>query len=479
MSVPSVVITELDGQIGALPDGQKILAMIGVSDGGTVNAPSAFGRKQDVIAAFVGGPLVEEAGHFIETTRLPVLCVKAAVTTAGTSDAVDSTGKTGTSAVTATGAPNDDYDLMLTVVAGGTIGVTGITFTLSYDAGRTPGLVTALGTANTYAVPGAGSAGFAFGAGTLVAGDVIRLRTHAPNWSSTDLAAAIAAVNASALQWEIADIVGPIDGTAFDAIETAFAGMPEKDWIGSARMPNAGESEAAYLAALNGIFAARSTKVGSLCAGAAKTVSGVSFRQYRRPARTTVATRIASISGELDAAEVDLGALPGIAIRTNGGNPDPDCHDEAVNPGLDDARFTTLRTIDGIPGVYINNPRIFSAPGSDFEFFQHRRIFIIAKQALRLYFIRRLSKPLLVDKNTGFILETEALEIESGAKAVLRSTLMAKPKASAIDVELSRTDNLLQTKRLTVQARITPLAYPKEIDVSIGFFNPSLQVLKV
>lgn len=476
MSVPAVVITEVDGQIGALPDGQKILAMVGVCDSGTVNAPAALARKTDVLSAFVGGPLVEEACYYIEITKLPVLLVKANATTPGTFDAVDSTGKTGTSVVTATGAPNNDYDFQLLVVAGGTIGVSGITFQLSYDSGRNFGPVTALGTANTYAIPGAGSAGFAFAVGTLVANDIVRVRAHAPTWNSTDLGSALDALKATILQWETADIVGPIDGTAFDAIETKFAGMPEKDWIGNSRMPNAGETEAAYKTALDGIFGTRATVVGGVCAGAAKVTSGVTFRQYRAPARVVVATRLSSVSEEIDIAEVDLGSLPGVSIRTNAGNPDPDCHDESVNPGLDDSRFITLRSIDGIPGVYVNNPRLLSANGSDFEFFQHRRVIILAKIALRIYFMRRLSKALLVDKTTGFILETEALEIEAGAKSVLRSELLAKPKVSAISVELSRVDNLLSTKKLTGQGRITPLAYPKEIDFSIGFFNPALQL---
>jgi hypothetical protein len=479
MSLPSVVITELDGQIGALPSGQKILAMIGVSDAGTVNSPAAFGRKKDVISAFGNGPLVEEACHFIEITKLPVLCVKTGATVAATNDAIDVTAKTGTSAVTVSGLANDDFDVSLTVVAGGTIGVAGITFTYSFDKDRTQSAVTALGTAALFAFPSAGTLAFNFAAGTLVAGDVIRIRTHAPNWNASELSAAVSALAASSLAWEICDVVGPIDGTAYDTLGTLFAGLPEKDWIGACRMPNAGESEAAYLTAMSAIFSARSTTVGMLCYGAAKTVSGVTFRQYRRPSRTTIATRAASVSEEIDTAAVDLGTLPGIDIRTPGGNPDPDCHDEAVNPGADDARFTVLRTVDGIPGVYVNNPRVHSAPGSDFEFFQHRRVMIIAKEAIRLYFLRRLHVPIRVDKTTGFILEEEALEIESGAKAVLRSVLLSKPKASAIDFELSRTDNLLVTKKLNGQARITPLAYPKEIDVAIGFFNPSLQVLKV
>lgn len=478
MSLPTVVITELDGQIGALPNGQKILAMCGVSTSGAVNAPAAFGRKQDVIAAFGAGPLVEEACHFIEITKLPVLCCKTGNSVAATNDAIDVTGVTGTSVVTATSLANDDYQVKFVVVAGGTIGVTGITYTLSFDDGRTNSPVTALGTANTLALPGAGGLTLDFAAGTLVAGDVVKIRTHAPNWNSTELAAAVAALAASSLAWEICDVVGPIDGTAFDTLGTSFAGLTKKDWIGAARNPTAGESEATYLTSLTGVFGARSTTVGMLCAGAAKVVSGVSFRQYLRPSRVAISTLAASVSEEIDIAAVDLGTLPGVDIRTPGGNPDPDCHDEAVNPGLDDARFATLRTVDGIPGVYVTNPRIFSAPGSDFQFFQHRRVMVIAKEALDLYFKRRLSKPLLVDKNTGFILETEALEIEAGAKAELRSVLRTKPKVSDIDFELSRTDNLLATQKLTGQARIVPLAYPKEIDIAVGFFNPALQILK-
>jgi len=50
---------------------------------------------------------------------------------------------------------------------------------------------------------------------------------------------------------------------------------------------------------------------------------------------------------------------------------------------------------------------------------------------------------------------------------------------SDVSFELSRTDNLLVTNKLTGQARIVPLAYPKEIDISVGFFNPALQLRKV
>jgi hypothetical protein len=74
------------------------------------------------------------------------------------------------------------------------------------------------------------------------------------------------------------------------------------------------------------------------------------------------------------------------------------------------------------------------------------------------------------------ILETEALEIEAGANVQLRSVLLAKPKASDVVFVLSRTDNLLSTRTLTGDVRVVPLAYPETIQISVGFFNPALQL---
>ena len=197
-----------------------------------------------------------------------------------------------------------------------------------------------------------------------------------------------------------------------------------------------------------------------------------------------VAALAASVDESVDLAYTGLGALPGVAVRDSNGNPDE--HDESANPGLDDARFCVLRTIDGKAGVYVNNPRLFSAAGSDFQFLQHRRIMNLAKQTLRVFFVDRLSKEVVVDATTGFIAETEAAEIEAGADAALRAVLLAKPKVSGGGVggkktrfvQVSRTDNLLSTSTMTVQASVIPLAYPKAINIALGFRNPALQVVK-
>jgi hypothetical protein len=61
----------------------------------------------------------------------------------------------------------------------------------------------------------------------------------------------------------------------------------------------------------------------------------------------------------------------------------------------------------------------------------------------------------------------------------MASVLLAKPKASAVQFLLSRYDNLLATKTVTGDARIVPLAYPEFVTLTVGFYNPALQVQAV
>jgi hypothetical protein len=378
----------------------------------------------------------------------------------------------------ATTYPNDDYEVVVRFVAGGTRGTPGITYQWSLDGGRTMSPVTALGSAVYIVIPGSGGVKVDLSAGTIVAGDELSFPTVAPQWNDTELQDALVALRQSALAWELASIVGPIDGDAFDVVELAFAGMHAagkyRAWIGNTRTPVGEESEAAYLASLSAAFGSKESKFGIFCAAAQKLTSGVSGRKYRRPVSFVAGAEVASSSQEVDVADVNRGAITGCSITDANGNPDE--HDETNNPGLDDARFTVLRTWDGYPGVYVNNPRVFSSPGSDFEFAQHRRVMNLALSVLRNYFIRRLSKAVVVDKVSGFILEEEALEIESGATKAMAAVLLAKPKASAVSFSLSRTDNLLSTKTMTGDAKVTPLAYPKQINLAVGFHNPALQV---
>jgi hypothetical protein len=486
MTQPAVNMTELDGALGILPPSAgALLAIVGVSNDGPVDTPAAYARVSDVVADFGRGPLVEAAAYAITRFGRPVLVVRTGDTTAGSLTAAVLTGSgTAVPSVASSPKPCDDFEFYLEVITGGALGTAGITFKWSLDGGRTMSAETALGTALTYEFADTGEVDgtgvevtLGLAAATLVAGDVITFSGTAAMWNAAEIGTALTALRKSAQLWAIVEIVGAMDATLFAAVETAVAGMAaygkDRMYIGHARMPGVGESEATYLAALVAIYGSLSTLYGAVCAGSAKMISGVSGRQYRRPPSFWVAPKHAVVSEEINLANVKVGRMDAVIITDSVGNPDD--HDESTNPGLDDARFLVLRTWEGRPGVYINRPRILSTPTSDYQLIPHRRVMNLAKTVIRSYLEERVNEEILVDRTTGYILEEEALEIEAGANAALRGSLLAKPKASAAAFVLSRTDNLLGTKTITCTCRVVPLAYPEFIEVEIGFENPAIQ----
>jgi hypothetical protein len=486
MTQPAVNITELDGSLGVLPASSgRLFAIVGAASAGPINSPATFARVKDIVANFVSGPAVEAAAEYIAKYAKPVLFVRSgnsATTPAAQVSAVTSVQAASGSVVTisSTPTPNDDYEFALKIITGGTRGTAGITYQLSYDGGRNYGPTTALGTATTITIPNAGGVIWAIATGTLTAGDLFTARSTAPCWTTAELGTALDALVASAVNWELVHVVGPLDATSAAIIDTKmssmFASGKYHSWIGNARVPTIAETEATYATAMAVISAAYTTIYGEFCAGATKLTSSVSGRRYKRPWSFGVAAREASVSEEINIADVNLPPLTGMSIRDANGNADE--HDESLNPGLDDLGFCVARTWDGT-GVYVNRPRLMCPAGSDFQLMPHRRVINLGHGALRAYFLRRLNKPILVSKVTGFILESEALEIETGALAAMTAVLMAKPKASAVLFSLNRTDNVLSTKTINGQGRIIPLAYPEFFNLDVGFYNPALQIQAV
>lgn len=482
MTVPAININELDGSLGVLPASSgRLFALVGTSTAGTLNTPATYARVKDIVAAFGYGPLVEAAAEYIAKYAKPVLLVRSgnsATTPAGIVSAVTSVQAVSGAVVTITASPtpNDDYEFALKIITGGTRGVAGITYQLSYDGGRTYGPTTALGTATSITIPNAGGVIWAIATGTLTAADLFTARSTAPCWTVGELGTALDALALSAVDWELVHVVGPLDATSAAAIDvrmsSMFASGKYHAWIGNTRVPTIGESEATYATAMAVISAAFTSVYGSLYAGACKLTSSVTGRRYKRPVAFLTAAREASVSEEINIANPNLQAFTGVGIKDANGNPDE--HDETLNPGLDDLGFACLRTWDGV-GVYVNRPRIICPAGSDFQLMPHRRVINLGHAALRAYFKRRLNQPILVDPNTGFILESEAREMELGALAALGSVLRAKPKSSAVFFSLSRTDNVLSTKTINGSCRIVPLAYPEGFTFDVGYYNPALQ----
>lgn len=483
MTQPNVSTTEIDGALGVIPTGSKVLAVVGVSSSGATATPAGYGNKKSLVAGFGVGPLVEMAARAIDLGCVALVC-RTGQTTDGAMGTIDDSTVTGTAASfithTASTKPLDDYQVRVLITTGGTTGTAGIVYQVSFDGGRNYGPKTALGTALIIAPSGTGVSFTITTGKTFVAGDYFSVTTTAPAPNATEVGTALDAIKNSATQWGVAGLAFPIDGTIFDTVETKFAAMSTagkpRAYVGGFRIPTDSESESTYKTAFETAFSTRATTYGSICVGAAQIASAVSGRAYRRAWAFHVAPLTASVEEHIDVADVNLGAASGVSlVDANGNNV---YHDESINPGLDDDRACVARSWDGdIQGTYVNRPRLLCADGSDFTIMPMRRVMNLARIAMRAYLIRRLNRPVRVDKKTGFILEAEAREIEAGGNAVLKAVLGGSPKASGWSCVVHRDDNLLSTKTMHVDTRIIPLAYVETIVETEGFTNPALQTI--
>jgi hypothetical protein len=80
-----------------------------------------------------------------------------------------------------------------------------------------------------------------------------------------------------------------------------------------------------------------------------------------------------------------------------------------------------------------------------------------------------LSTDVRLNRSTGFILERDALAIESGNDSKLKAGLIDTGQASAEQTILARDDDLNTTKELTVTVAIVALGYIKIVSPTMTF----------
>jgi hypothetical protein len=203
-------------------------------------------------------------------------------------------------------------------------------------------------------------------------------------------------------------------------------------------------------------------------------VSPVTQTQFRRPLLWGAASRDAGVAIQVDLGEVDKGNIPLVLPAT------PDgfiYHDENYLSGLDAARFISMWSLAGLPGLYIMNPNLMAGPGSDFKWLQYGHVVDAACIIAYQYFVTRLSSPVRVDSTTGFILPTDANTLERSCNGRLNDGLTNAGAVSSAIATINRSENILSIQKIDVTIKIVPLAYLKSIAVVITFINPALVVV--
>lgn len=471
MSLPDVAITIQDGALGLAPSNSNNRpAVVGTCSSGTNNAVYSFGAGNvQAVKDTLGTGELAEAVALIVGAGVACMACKVAQSSAGSAGAVSNSG-TGTSVMTITGTPRDSYEFRVKVTKAAAAVTSGIgTFQYSLDGGRSYSNTISLPTAAAYVVADTGIT-INFATGTLVVDDVYSSACTGPIYTSTQLNTAIDALLADPRTWFAMLATGvPADSAAmqgiFAAIEAKMTTALGQFRFAAALMQAFDGNDAAILASGLTLSGLRT----GIAPGFERMVSPISGAQYNRPQAWSIMKRLAVIPPSESAGKVATGPIGGETISIG--------RDENVTPGLDEAGYSTLRTIVGLPGFYATNARIKASPISDYQYFELRRVMDIACAAARIGFLRYLNDTVLVNATTGFILESEAKRIDAYVTGVVRDAVTRTQPAYASDARVicNRSDNLLSTGTLNAQVRVTPLGYLRHISVTLGFFNPALQ----
>ena len=459
MTVPNAQIDKVDGNTGVVrPGADGICAVLAPSSAGTANQPASYSKGADVATDFGKGLLPEYVAWMMQFTQKSAVVVKTAASVAAVIGAITAVAN-GTSAITATGTPVDDYKVIVKFIVGATIGVTGATYQYTLDDGVNWSPVTALGVA-TSIVLGTSGVTVNFAAGTVLADQTSTFATTAARMNNADLVAALEALRLTSLPFEHIMVAGPLDATMLATI-AAWRALRDSDgrfysWSSNTRPANAGESEATYLAAMVAIFGNSADTFGLLHAGSFDCASPLTGLLQQRDACLAITTRSLSVDLSVMASRVSDGPLSGVAIKDSRGN--PKYHDEMLSPGFDAARFSVLRSIDGYPGTYVNLPTVFSGAGSDYVFFPHCRVMNRACKIAKDMLTQKLSSGVRKDEN-AHILEVDAAEIELLITETLTGELGVH--STGVGFVLSRNDDLGSNggKTLTGEVWVVPLVY--------------------
>lgn len=483
MTLPAVTISKNVFTTSQAPASTVgILAICAGSSTGTVNTPGSYSRSDLAVSAFGYGPLTDFGAYDISIANAPFLAVKANCTYPGSYGTITKSLLAGSSTVVAGGtAPFDRYNVGVTIVNGGTIGVTGITYTYTLDGGNTTSGIQALGTGTTLTIPNSGVS-FTIGAGTLITGATWSVFTERPLMNDTDITNSMTALGVTRLPFEGVLLDCSAGSSTVGLIDTILSGWEGrgifKFAIINSRMKNepepTAEDEATYAAALSATFGTQTSIrvcVGADGAHAPSTITGYNIK---RPTSMFLAARAMAIPLGEDPAYVGRGPIKGAQISDSQGNPYD--HDEDLYPNLDSLRLTTLRSFapGGPQGVYICNANTIQPSGGSFPYLQYVRIMNraceIAWSVLTQNLSRGVRKNPKKDPNTGAItiFEPDAALIESQVNDAEFQPL--KGQVTDVRFSLSRTDDLsANAPVVNGVVSVVALAYIKGFAVQAQF----------
>lgn len=473
MAIPSIQLSVRDPGLGVTPSAITSFIYMGTCSAGTATAINAFSNASDAVDTLAQGPLAEDVCYHLAIAGGPVYAMRLTGSTAGAAGAVTKTAvSTSTGTVTVAGAAFDAYVVRVEIRGTGALGVA--LFRYSLDGGNTYSPNITVPSGGTYAIASTNlTLTFVPGGGPIIFenGDLHTFTCTAPGFSTTDLANGITALKASNIEIAAIILSGKFVASTTAATMAAAMSVHAAALFNMYRpiryMLDAGSDDAATTKTSFASYsdARGATGFQSDTCTSAKPIVGwgtVPCSVVRQMAGRCAASLIST-----DPAWVAAGALQGVTAIT---------HDEFRSELMDQAKFSTLRTVQGLSGFFITNVRLMSIAGSDYEFWQHGRVMDVATATTYKSLLPFLNSSVRTVNGTGAIDPRDAATWEKTVKDALRTVLLDPDNAqgtpghvSALDCKVDQTTNVIVSKTVKVKIAIRPLGYAKAIVAELSY----------
>ncbi len=482
----------LESGLGVSSPASSIAHVFGPCASGPLNTPTSISNPRQLKDTFgLHGPLVDTVGYILDHAGGPVIVTRTSEATVATYDGASTDALTSSSGAgvdneinlaIADGAPKNDYELLFTIVAGGTVGQT--TFNYSLDGGNSRSPSMAAG-----ATISLGDSGVVahFETGTTapyVAGATYSTVAKAARPSATNLGTAFDAIQNSLLNWDFFVMAGA-GGTSGEqrtlasTLSTRLASLVTSRDRYFRLIMGAGESAVATeLTDWANFVDSRILRVyGSLRSAPTFSIVGRGLpllagtcRVGALAAGNLISTDLGQTSGA-----ASVGAAPG-AVSIS--------HDEFLTGGgLQEAKISTFRTYPNLTGFFLTDGLLSSGVGSDFEFWQHGRIMDQACRIVSQQHSLLISSSVITKADgTGALTEFSAQAIEKRVQRALDNVIGSALRGigpatidgtighvSDIRYQVDRTNNVLSTKQIIATVSIVPRGYLKTLTATLSF----------
>jgi len=376
---------------------------------------------------------------------------------------------TGSTVPAFTGTPRDAFDVIVRVTrASATAGDGTGAVRYSLDGGVTEAPELPVPTSRAIVLGDSGIT-VTFSAASLVAGDRYYVKTVAPVFTASAMATALLALEGAGVRdHEGIVIAGAIDATYCDEIEAShdrLIAASKPRWIlAHARGQGAalqGENNAQFVSALLGAtpgFSGQDAQLVAVAAGEGMLPDSLHRDAVmRRSVLFPIAARLAAIDAAEHPGFVRRGPLEMTTLL----------HDLASSDfaSLDTGGFIGAQSIQGAEGFYATD--VTRAPaGSDFGTIMRVRVMCLAARVALARMVEELnSSP---DVNTD---GTIRADVADGLDASVTSYVARElgRRVTSVQVQVSRTQNLVTSETLPFKVRMVPRGYAKVIELDLGF----------